>query len=258
MVTLGCFIYIAFLASDDSIEEYPCPAETGGYVFETSRAFHKIFANCRGNFIEIDTAADFHYDSTGLGRFHKTGFPTELALSMPFTATPNYRLPDRLLKKNASICPGWESEDGKIHYLSELNEGLEHHLSISSSDTEKVVFALTYTGDVFEGCRGIKESYVLDGEGISIEAELIEPKVERIHYAVPLFVTNGRDKASLVKGEERIQVKLGNDVYIVSSDGSLHMEEDLLGNRNGEYKLADLRSESRKIYVYLSLEHDNI
>jgi hypothetical protein len=257
MVTLGCFIYIAFISADDSIEEYPCPAETGGYVFETSTAFHKIFANCGGNSIEIDTQADFHYDSTGLGRYHKSGFPTELALSMPFTATPNYYLPYGLLKRNASLCPGWECENGKIQYLSELSEGLEHELTVSCTDEENVAFSITYTGKAFNGCHGIKETYVLNRVGISIEAELIEPKVERIHYAVPLFVTNGRDKAGLVKEKEKIRVKLGNDAYTVSWDDSLDMEEGLLGNRNGVYKLASLRSESRKISVNLSLEHDN-
>lgn len=254
MVTLGCFSYIAFISADDDLDEYPCPAETGGYVFETSPAFHKIFANCGGNSIEIDTAADFQYDSTGLGRFHKAGCPTELALSMPFTATPNYYLPPGLLTRNVSLCPGWECEGGRIQYLAELSEGVEHELKVIRSDAGKVAFSVVYTGKVFEGCRGIKEIYEVDCEGVSIEAELIDPVVKSIYYTVPLFVTNGKDTSDLVKEGKEILVKLGNAAYSISTDGNIRIEAERLGNRNGEYRLAVIRSKSGQVSVSLSLK----
>ncbi|WP_431213920.1 hypothetical protein ACQ86N_03245 [Puia sp. P3] len=51
---------LAALYADDSIEEAPCPSETGGYVLELSPAFHKVFASTASSQIEIDTEADPH------------------------------------------------------------------------------------------------------------------------------------------------------------------------------------------------------
>jgi hypothetical protein len=130
IVTLGSFISTAYMYADDTIQEVPCPSELGGYVFQTSNIFHKVFANCLGNSIEIDTRADAHYDSTGIGRFHKNGVPTELALSVPFTSHPNYNLPEELLKGDISISPGWDNGCGKKQFLSQLSVGIESKVTI--------------------------------------------------------------------------------------------------------------------------------
>lgn len=95
MVSMACFLYIGMLDCDDSIREYPCPAEVGGYIFKTSDYFHKVFANKCGQSIEIDLRCDPKHDATGLGRIHKRGFPTELALSVPFPANPAYYITER-------------------------------------------------------------------------------------------------------------------------------------------------------------------
>jgi hypothetical protein len=66
---------IAFERADDSIKERPAPCDIGGYVFDVREKFHKVFANAGGMYIEIDTAADPHYNATGLQRVHRKGVP---------------------------------------------------------------------------------------------------------------------------------------------------------------------------------------
>src|SRR4051812_4181676 len=66
---------IAFERADDSIKERPAPCEVGGFVFDVRDKFHKVFANAGGMYVEIDTAADAHYNATGLQRVHKLGVP---------------------------------------------------------------------------------------------------------------------------------------------------------------------------------------
>jgi hypothetical protein len=66
---------IAFERADDSIKERPAPCEVGGFIFDVRETFHKVFANAGGMYIEIDTAADPHYNATGLQRVQRRGVP---------------------------------------------------------------------------------------------------------------------------------------------------------------------------------------
>jgi hypothetical protein len=66
---------IAFERADDSIKERPAPCEVGGFIFDVREMFHKVFANAGGMYVEIDTAADPHYNATGLQRVHRKGVP---------------------------------------------------------------------------------------------------------------------------------------------------------------------------------------
>jgi len=254
MVTLGCFTYIAFISADDSIEEYPAPAEIGGYILETSKDFHKVFANCKGNSIEIECKADFHYDSTGLGRYHKAGFPTELALSVPFTSNPNYNLPSEILRRNASLCSGWVRSEGGIQYLSELSDGLNHELIYNCISADRVSFTIKYSGDVFKGVSGVEETYTLDEEGVKISVKLINPLVNKIYYHLPLFITNGKDRSILNYYENSAEVSVGNFKYKVNTEGTITIGEERYGNRNGEYLLASIQSNKDELKINLSME----
>src|SRR5439155_15651159 len=66
---------IAYERADESIAERPSVSEVGGYVFDARPTFHKIAAAAGGYYILIDTAADPHYNATGLQRIHKAGVP---------------------------------------------------------------------------------------------------------------------------------------------------------------------------------------
>lgn len=61
---------IAHTHADDAIPEAATPAERGGYVFDLRETFHKVIAAAGGHYILIDTAADPHYNATGLQRSH--------------------------------------------------------------------------------------------------------------------------------------------------------------------------------------------
>lgn len=244
MITLAANTYYAYLFADDSIEEFICPSEAGGYVFETSNAFHKIFANCMGNFIEIDTMGDHHYDSTGLGRYHKAGIPSELALSMPLTATPRYTVLDGFLKENMSICPGWDDGNGGIQYLCDLSEELEVSLEIIKVDRQQVSFIVTYTGNAIMGCKGIKEQYTLDHDGVAIKCQLVQPCGSDIYYRVPVFYTNGKDVSSIDRNRNELEVTFNHFQYIMKTNGSIKMNEDKYTNRNGAYLLASIKKEN--------------
>ena len=259
MMTLGVFLFIGLPFTDDSMDEFPCPAETGGYVFETSDNFHKVFANCGSYSVEIDTAADFFYDATGLGRIHKEDCPTELALS-----ASSGELHSRRFKTPGSndesvfLGPGW-FEDGKPVYLSscsrkenhsfsyikdefeseeEFNEyidsfrnGQNAELKILEESREQVKFMVTYTGPA-----DITESYTLSKEGLSVVSSLNDPDKGDIVYMIPAFLTNGIDSSSIRYEAGHLEVKSMGYRYSVDTTGTIEETSLIAGNRNGLYR----------------------
>ncbi|TBL81806.1 hypothetical protein [Paenibacillus thalictri] len=264
MATLGSFIYIAFLFADDTIEEQPCPAETGGYVWETSPAFHKIVANAGGYSVQLDTKADPHYDATGFGRIHKAGVPTELALSGPCPGDPQYVLPDGVPAQSLAIGPGWIAQQGQVTYLAELSEELEHKLSSISQEEDRVEFKVRYTGEALHQ-GALIEHYVLDKNGVRYMAEREE--AGPLFMRVPLFSSNGthtslvditdiRDHAdSSCEFSHQATVKIPRWVYKVEFDGEPLLDSTARGNRNGLYTVLELQGRS-SLRIQLSLGED--
>ena len=261
MITLANFIGYAYIFADDSIKEYSCPSEIGGYVFETSKHFHKVFANCCGNSIEIELAADPEHDATGMGRYHKTGMPIELGLSLPFSATHKYYLPDNLVKKDISICTGWKSLNNEVMYISSFKDKLQTKVNIIEQNNKRVIFSIEYTGDEIKGCKKIIEQFTLDNEGVLIESELLGVKNNEIYFTVPLLFNNGREVTNIKHVIENttscisecISVNMGNCFYDISCNGIIKVDENLHGNRNGIYKLATISKNDTKLSVRLNL-----
>jgi hypothetical protein len=253
MATLGSFIYIAYLFADDEIDELPCPAETGGYIWETSPAFHKVFANVSDYSLEIDTGADHHYDSTGLGRLHRRGVPSELGLSTPCTATPSYLLPASVQPMNLAIGPGWKDTSRNSVFLSDLAVGLDHRLHILDVSAGQLIFELEYFGAALKSCGAVKERYLLSGEGLEISACLEEAESTEIVFRVPVLETNGRDNTEIVEDVGMVKVLMGNSLYTLQSDDEWKRSNCVTANRNGQYAIMQIEGKHR-VSVRLQLE----
>ncbi len=258
MMTMGVFLFIGFPFADDTIDEFPCPAETGGYVFETSEQFHKIFANCGSYSIEIDTAADFFYDATGLGRIHKTGCPTELAISASSGQlhSKRYATPG-ITDETMVLGPGWTENDGQVflgniskegnhsfnyvrndyptetafkNFINSFRHGLLSNVEILEESLESVSLRVSYTGSA-----GVREKYSLSSEGVCIESVLFNQIKGDIIYLIPAFITNGLDESSIICTSKRLEVMSMGFKYVVETDGNIKKTSDILGNRNGLY-----------------------
>lgn len=255
MITLAVNSYQAFLYADDSIEEYPCPQEWGGYVFETSEDFHKIFACCKGNFIEVDTCADAQYESTGFGRYHKAGVPSELGLSVPFSACPEYELSANLGSDSISLSVGWDMGDGNIQYLSDISDGVKHKLQVEQCNDNLVKFSVTYTGEAMCGSSALIETYTINCDGVCVSSELKDAVADKIYCRVPVYSTNGKDTGRVSDiTENRVCVRMDEFVYDICTDGNISLTQKLVANRNGEYYVADIsKTGSNLLLVKFSL-----
>lgn len=222
MISLASFIYLAYLFTDETVEAVPCPARCGGFTARTSRHFHKFITNCSWYFLEWDTAADPHYDATGLGRIHKAGAPSELMLSVPFAKKPLYSIdgenPGQLafcggIFRNGEWC--WSSEAGdirEIHVVTETANAVEVQL---------------------ENALGQMEDYRITASGIAITLR----GEGKIAYALPLFVQNGKEQSCIRMEAGVAVVSLNGWTFRINASGTIATTETEYKNRNGSYRL---------------------
>ncbi len=244
---------LAALFADDTIEEKPCPAEIGGYVLEISPSFHKLFATCQGTHIEIDTCADLHYDSTGLGRFQAEGFPAELGLSMPFTSTPKFKMDRKLVPlEMVSICPAWQVSE-KWMSLASLSEGLESNLEIIKETQEEIEISIKYTHR--KSGLEIKERYHLSHDRLDIRSKVWigGAPAGRTRFMVPLLVTDGMRRSKFEKEGSSVKVSYMDRDYVISHGKEVNSEIQSaeFANRNGIYRLLLLERQGDEIGLSL-------
>ncbi|XP_065838402.1 uncharacterized protein [Oscarella lobularis] len=178
----------AFLYCDDSIEEGPTFADAGGFVFEIPD-FHKIFANAGGMYVEIETGADPHYDSTGLTRVHTPGVEP---LIMPTAGTAENSGP-------LSVSPVWY-DDLRKQWGSVAQVGYEEHvnysLSVTEMSTTSVQFGITWD-------LGSNSSYAYLDEEFNVTPKRVEGTVfvtgryQNLGYMFPAFLFDGKTNSSL-------------------------------------------------------------
>ena len=252
---------LAALYADDEIAEHPCPAEIGGYLIEISPSFHKIFASVKGSYIEIDTQADTHHESTGLGRFLVNNVPMELGLGMSFTAHPKYRVADDSLlpSVNHAIGPGWKSSGvDSVCFLADLSEGLTHRLLPKKVNSDFAEFDLFYqhpsSGDIT-----VLQQYRLGDGNLEIRSEITSPttRIDSVYFTVPVLVSNGLSDSKIIQDGNRRRVTvtyLGSTYEIILEKDCLYeIGSNLFANRNGIYRNLVIRKPGNKMQVRLEL-----
>ena len=248
---------LAALYADDTVREYPAFSETGGYLFELYPAFHKVFAMVKDTHIEIDTKGDFHYESTGLGRFHFANVPAELGLSMSFTSTPNYRMADTLKADEPyAIGPAWKSHD-MVYSLASLSPDLAHKLTASQITRDTIAFDIQYqTGNTVDAT--VHQRYKLFEQNVSITTRIDDRKVkvDSVYFIVPLLVSTGLSESDIVQYPGKVTVNYLRHRYTVEFERNSEatVDKDLFANRNGIYRNLTIRKPGNEMRVNLKLE----
>lgn len=247
MVTAGCFIMPGVMFSNEDINEYTTPQEFGGYVFSTSDDFHKIFANNNGYSVQIDTNADNHYDSTGLGRVHKVNTPSELILSMPFSLHPKFLLGEHEQTQGRALGVGW-NEDGKEVYLAEQKMLKSATLHVISENEKNVSFSVTYY--IEQGI--IIETYILNKDGVYITCE---SDFTNLFYHIPVLIDNGKEKMAISITPKGLVNSLNDFEYHSkwSKKYEFVLEDNNLFNRSGQYRSLKVYGNKKQISLQLSI-----
>lgn len=256
MISLGSFLYLAYLMADDSIEEGIAPCERGGYVWESPACFHKVCAACGEYFIELDTCADPAYDATGLGRIHRRGVYSHLGLSCPFPQSPNYAIADAAYPETenpfpCAITPVWHTAQGETA-LSLPRADLAHTLTVLTEGEEAVSFRLRYTAPSFVGCTYIEEEYCLTESGLRYTATA--DGEGQMSVRVPALLFDGARESDIFLVGGQLEVRLDGACYRVkSADSAASLTSHILKNRGGIYRAVEF-SGSRSVCLELILE----
>ena len=210
---------VAYLRADDRIRERPCPAETGGFAFVLQPAFHKVFANAGGMYLEIDTRADAKYNPTGLLRVHHPGVNPQLTVSDGVTSKPNYQMPKRPTR-SLSISPAWRDQAGAWHALAEHDETVlrDADVKVTGESPQRVELEVIYGGALRGGATAVRQRFTITPSRIEV-TDTVEGDVTSVRQFFPLFITDGRD-------ETRIEVA-GRRASATHKDGGAQTYEAL-------------------------------
>ena len=229
MISLASFIYLAYLFADERVSESPCPAEVGGFTAQTSGYFHKSFAVCGGYGLEFDTAADLHYDATGLGRLQKMGAPSFLLLSSPFPAISNYTLPR---PNPGPLAMGSTlTVDGNSYAVWQCETGSYTLRSLSESPREVIVEAICR----FEPAYMLTEHYRITAKSVDISLQ----GDGALTYSLPLPEFDGSTHTVIALDKQQVTVEYDGWICRCTTNGQFTDTGLCYHNRNGRYRRID-------------------
>lgn len=227
MITVGSWLYMAYIFADDEIEELPCPSEKDNFVCETSCHFHKTFCKFNDYYVEVEKAADENYDGSGIGRIHKKGAPSAICLSVPFSKEPHYAT-DIKNPSCFSICGGIKTDDGFVYaYDSRTKyETVEKEIT---DEFAYVKYECTTQNDVsFDmHCR-------ISDDGVEICAE----GNGELEILFPVFDFDGKNNTDITVAEKSITVSYKDWKCIYATENNVVLRNEIYANRNGHYKSA--------------------
>jgi hypothetical protein len=228
---------LAAQRANDAIAEMPTPAECGGYVFELTPAFHKTIAVCGGTQAVINTAADPHYDATGLGRVCHSDVPSALCLGMPICAEPAYLLPtEQTAKAPAAIGPMWRTEDTWTR-LAELAPEVQPQLTVTRQTRSAVAWSLAWP---LSSNKHVFEEFILRSGALTYRVDC----PGETQLVIPLLINDGAQQTDITESADLISVCLGEHsvsyaLHAVSGAQPVtwHIDPAEQANRHGIYRL---------------------
>ncbi|MBQ7338130.1 MAG: hypothetical protein IJW40_06720 [Clostridia bacterium] len=250
MVTMGSWAYLAYFFADDDIAERPCPAEIGGYVWSTSPHFHKTFLSAGGYTVELESNADFTYDSNGIGRIHKVNAPGALCLSVPFPCAPTTYTLSAPNPSPLAISGGVQTEDGSWQFTSA--KGTLYTLTEQATSTKTASITYTCTlpcGDI------LTHEIELNADGVTLTVT----GKGQVGIELPIFVSDGAGTTNYAMIDDTLVVSCDEWFCRTKTDGTFSLccdenEKPLLyQNRNGTYHRA-LASGSGSVRVHITIE----
>ncbi len=203
----------AWLFADDRIPEGVCPADVGGFVVHLPD-FHKVIANAGGLYVEIDTAADPNYNSTGLLRVHKAGVEPLIGPS------------DGAAIRDEPLAVGiawWEGD--RWQPLAGLGQKQMNPATVTGCEatTQRVVFAVRYPV-ARPLVQAVTETYELTPERVRVTVE-VEGKVDRLLVRFPAFAFDGQRTSQITVQGAVVHVKIdgGEQTFLVESPSGVSL-----------------------------------
>jgi len=214
---------VAYTTADDGIDERPTPAEVGGFAFALQPAFHKVFANAGGTYLEIDTRADARYNPTGVVRLHHPAVQPPLPFSDGATLKAAYQLPSPP-GRSLSLGPAWRDSAGEWHALADHDRDalVDAALTIAGASPQRVEIAVRYQGRLRGGATAVREQIVLTKDRAEITHH-VDGSVTGVRQQWPLLTSDGTRRMSIEVAGRRATVmhgELGRVTFEAPGEGA--------------------------------------
>lgn len=265
---LACWLMcVAYLYADNSIEEYPSPADTGGYVLVMKDVFHKVFANSGGNYVEYELSGDPRYNATGLIRVHLKNSNPQLGPSDGIPRKWDNKRRKDLGGELYAVGPEWCDESGKEYRLAEYTNVLYPdtiHYSAYRGDklpeikvkcirqsSKEVTFEVVYSG-TFEGVTHISQRINVNNTGVTVR-DALKGNIHKMRACYPMLIDDGTEKTMISMKGDKVVLKSrdGNVCFraIEPAGVILKRKHKRLSYRNGYADIAYFETD-KKVTTY--------
>jgi len=178
----AALLSLAFISADDSILEWTPPSEAGGFAFFLKQAFHKLFMNCSGLYLEADLQANPHFQSTGIVRVHAARHNGSHAVQDSVSCEALYGVDEHRPTQNLAIGPEWNIA-GRWQRLADLRDPAGS-VSILDESPQSTSVHIAWP-------NGLMERLIIS-EG-RLEIEDFVPGADKIAAIVPFLREPGID-----------------------------------------------------------------
>ncbi len=235
---LACWLLaVAYLYSDETIDERPAPADVGGFVVPLVADFHKVFANADGNYIEFETAGDLRYNPTGLIRVHLRGTNPQLGPSDGVVHKFDPLTKADLGGENLCVGPAWRDASNKWHRLADYSPKKPPVVQVLKQTPREVSFCVTFEGPL-DGASRVRETITLTAAGVTVEDSVEGPAVNDIRVNYPMLVFDGleRTKVQVDANAARLTLRDGSIRFAMEQPGGVRVRRAgrRLDFRNGQ------------------------
>lgn len=232
-----------FFASDD-IPLGMCPADVGGFVVHLPD-FHKVIANASGLYVEIDTAADPNYNSTGLLRVHKSGVEPLIGPS------------DSAAIRDEPLAVGIAWREGESYQpLAGVGRKQISRVSVNiyKETPHQVAFAIRYEVNRPQ-VKAVLETYELTPKQVRVTAE-IEGEVDSLLVRFPALAFEGQRASRIAVSGNEVTVRLDNSQQTfrveAPSDVVLKRTGRWVRSRNGYLEPIEAEIKGKKVIYTLT------
>ncbi len=190
----------AWQFSNDSIHEYPSPADVGGFVLPILEPFHKIFANATGTYLEYETQSDKKYNPTGIIRAHIKNAHPQLGPSngvAPYFGGEGMYL---------ATGPMWQNEKGEWLSLAEHSE-LETSVDILEEELNHVKFKVIHNIKILSKKATIIETISIENQKITVKTNYEGMDGEK-RISWPMLIFDGMQNVKVEIGEKGVALNL--------------------------------------------------
>ncbi|HXG23220.1 MAG TPA: hypothetical protein VNJ09_01600, partial [Chthonomonadales bacterium] len=228
----------AHLFDDASIPEGPSPADVGGFVLHLPD-FHKVIASAGGLYLELDTAADPSFNSTGLLRIHKAGVEPLIGPSdgSPLACGP-------LTVGIAWWEEGWQSLAGVG-----IGEMAGTEVTIHKSTPQKVHFTVRYVLNR-PAVQAVRETYELTPTQVRVTVEA-EGNVPALIVRFPVLVFDGQRTSRITMDGAMATVRFGESIQVFAVEApsgvSLSRTGEWVFSRNGYLEAIEGECPGRRV-----------